>query len=160
MITEALVAIDMLGKDLLWNPKKTDKEFIQRITSRTRMSPKEFYVTLQKGIHKFEKNFPKTGVVCLNFLLSEFVAIVDMDRHMLVTIRDARWDKPSNKCNTKIIVSEKEVIKDIVENIFEGLTEFDGYHINVLTESEYRTEDSGWLLEVVYHCDSCIDIDL
>lgn len=154
-LVEELQKIFLLDRELTWNQNKTSSEFKDRIKQRTDLSETEFCSLIQRGINLKAKEFPTSGDVCFYFILSKFVLIINMDKFQITTIRDGRWDKPSNGCNKTLILAEDSDLVDLINNVFCNETEFEGYRLNVLTESEDR-----WLLEVETFCDVCLSVNL
>lgn len=148
---ESLEQISFRGKDLIWNPNKTDTEFKKRIKARTGMNEIDFYKSLRAGLKEGDAKIPSSGAICVYYTKTRFVLILDMDTHMIRTIRDAFWDKPSNGCNKKVLVNES-VMGDYITNVFFNETEFEGYSIDVIG-------GDTWLLEIEHHCDICVEVD-
>jgi hypothetical protein len=157
IIQEALKSLYLDSAKLNWNKNKTDEEFEKRILERTSLSLEDFYKIAQAGINtafNSPQKFAEDGDTCLYFMKSKFVLIVNKPEMMIRTIRDGRWDKPSNSCNKVIITKESdEQYSDLIENVFFNGTEFNGYKLNVITSDE-------WLLEVETDCKVCIKVDL
>jgi hypothetical protein len=103
-LTEDLENIYYNDKILSWNPNKTYEDFKRRIKERTSLSEKEFYKVIQDGINSIK--LPKDNAICLYFLKSQFVLVINTNANIITTIRDGKWDKPGNNCKHRIIANE------------------------------------------------------
>ena len=106
-LEESLTKIYFNGKELSWNPNKTEKDFKDRIKQRTELSEQDFVQIIQKGISKTK--LPIDNSICLYFLQSKFVLVLNTKEMIITTIRDGRWDKPGNTCKNTLIANEDAV---------------------------------------------------
>lgn len=146
-VDEALTKIYFNNKELTWNPNKTEKDFKDRIKQRTSLNEKEFMQLIQKGIK--QTNIPIDDSICLYFINSKFVLVLNTKELIITTIRDGRWDKPGNNCKSKIIANEDAIKLDRDE-------------INYINEQKYFNLDVNEKFDLILEskCNYCFKVDL
>ena len=146
-LKESLKKIYFKNKELKWNPNKTENEFKERIKNRTELSEENFYKIIQEGINK--TNIPMDNSICLYFIVSKFVLILNTKEMIITTIRDARWDKPGNNCKS-ILIANEDAIKMTQDEI------------NWINEQKYHSlkvnENYDLILES--KCNYCFKVEL
>jgi hypothetical protein len=119
-LNEALPEVSLDGVILNWNPNKTEIQFKERIKKRTSLSEKEFYETIQRGFDTI-KSVPHNKDICVFFLKSHFVIIVDMVQKRIVTIRHGDWN--NTKCDGGFKATNEEMrtyCQDYLDLLNEG----------------------------------------
>ena len=106
-----------------------------------------FYTTIQKGIDSV--TLPKSNSICLYFMKSKFVLILDTENLIIKTIRDGNWKKPSNKCKNILITNE--TILSMQSN------EIDYLNNNKYFKIKEVTENFDLILES--NCEICLQIN-
>jgi hypothetical protein len=106
-LNEALPQIILDGVILNWNPNKTEIQFKEIIKKRTSLSEKEFYETIQRGFDTI-KSVPHNKDICVFFLKSNFVIIINMIQKRIVTIRHGDWN--NTKCDGGFKYTNEEMI--------------------------------------------------
>lgn len=146
-LLENLPKIKFQNNELNWNSSKTEEQFKERIRNRTNLSVEQFVQTIQKGIDK--TNIPIDTSICLYFIVSKFVLILNTKDLFIVTVRDGRWDKPSNTCNKIIMVNE-------------DVQKLEQYEIDYLNEGKYfkMDFDNDFNMILESKCNYCFSINL
>ena len=144
---ESLSKIYFKGKELQWNPNKTEKEFKDRIKQRTSLNEQEFMKTIQNGINRTK--LPIDSSICLYFVLSKFVLVLNTKEMIITTIRDGRWDKPGNICKNTLIANE-DVIK------------MDQNEMDYINEQKYFSIDVNENFDLILtpKCNYCFKVEL
>ena len=153
-INEEKNTIYLDGVPLIWNTNKSDDEWLERIHKRTRMNEVQFCEVVQQGIEA-ASDICSTGDTCISFIKSQFVLVVNKRDSRIITVRDGKWDKPTNgKCN-RTFVAELEFDNDEQQRdfvtIYEGKSEQEWGYIGI--------GESSMGARVTYNCKCCNNVD-
>lgn len=135
---EVIPSIAYKNKQLIWNPNKTEHEWIQRITQRTHPTSSDFYEVLQKGLNSVK--LPEHVSICLYFMKSKFVLILNTRDSIITTIRDGKWEKTTSSCK-HVKITNEDILKDseLVDLLNDGSEYWDidvDENFDVLIESK------------------------
>lgn len=144
---ESLSKIYFNDKELKWNPNKTEKEFKERIKQRTELSEITFMQTIQKGIN--QTKLPTDVSICLYFMKSKFVLVLNTKEMIITTVRDGRLDKPGNICKNTLITNEVAI-------------KIDKNELDYLNEQLYFTIKLNDNFDILLEskCNFCFKVDL
>lgn len=153
----------------LWTltKSKSNSAWNDRIKTRTGLTNEMFFKKISKGIEKAYEKYPELDEVenvCLRFLISKFVLIINTKNNIIVTVRDAEWDNLDNgKCDgSKFVVESLKRFNNYTQDT-ESLESFikdidtvnDGYEILVSYEGEETL-----VFEFKDKCDFCVEVEL
>jgi len=96
-------------KDFSWNRNKFEGDFIKKIIDRTELTVDELTATVEQSLKTIELP-PKSKAVCLYFMTSNFIILLNTEKNQIVTVRDGTWNKLPNGCCTTQ-VANKDAIK-------------------------------------------------
>lgn len=140
---------------------KSNKGWSDRIKSRTGLSHAEFLDVVIRGILKAQKDpdYNNCGDnICLRFLISKFVLVINKSTHNIITVRDASFSKLDNGQCDKIWVGESLPNPELLYIIENTSEETEGYDTTISYKDIDGLEHT--IIEYTDKCSCCIDIDL
>lgn len=139
------------NKTFKFNQSKSNKEWIDRISSRTGYSKSEFIEIVNKGITRALKE----NKLCLRFMKSKFVLVINEPKGLIVTIRSSDWENLDNgKCNKQWVFEDYKNNQDLEYIVSNTDYDNEGYSINVTYQGETA------ILEFNDKCTCCFEVNL